>query len=198
MTGKMPSKQKITASWLRARNVPRVFIAGILLTLAVGAGNIGKIKDYYKYRRVFPVTGIVREVVDGDTFDLQNGTRVRMNGINAPERGEKNFEEASNKLSSEVLNKRVWLEYDRDQEDRDGRVLAWVWTNCEAKPEFLPEDYMFLNKRQSKPGLTTNPEGCLKGKLVQEELLKAGMVKIEVYKDRGKLKYEERIGKLNK
>ena len=46
---------------------------------------------------------------------------------------------------------------------------------------------------RSRPGLTDNPEGCKKGKLVQEELIKEGLAKMEVYKDRGELKYEMRL-----
>jgi len=52
---------------------------------------------------------------------------------------------------------------------------------------------MHLSRNQSRPGLTENPAGCKKGKLVQEEMVNAGMAKVETYKDRGELKYEERI-----
>ena len=52
---------------------------------------------------------------------------------------------------------------------------------------------MFLNKRQSKPGLTENSEGCKKGKLVQEEMVKAKMAVTVNYGSRGKTKYQERI-----
>ncbi len=49
---------------------------------------------------------------------------------------------------------------------------------------------------QSRPGLMENPDGCNKGKLVNEELVRAGLVAAERYKDRGALKYEQRISRL--
>ncbi|MEK7155065.1 MAG: hypothetical protein AAB697_02970 [Patescibacteria group bacterium] len=52
---------------------------------------------------------------------------------------------------------------------------------------------MRLSFNRSRPGLTDNPQGCKKGKLVQEELIKTGLAKMEVYKDRGELKYEQRM-----
>ena len=149
--------------------------------------------DIYKNKQAFPDNGIVRIITDGDTFELQNGVRVRMMGINAPDRGEKKENEATKKLSDLVEDKKVWLEYDRYQDDKNGRVLAWVWVGCEATPKFLPADYMHLSFNRSRPGLTDNPEGCKKGKLAQEEMVKAGLVSVEVYKERGDLKYEKRL-----
>ena len=149
--------------------------------------------DIYKNKQAFPDSGIVRIITDGDTFELQNGVRVRMMGINAPDRGEKKENEATKKLSDLVEDKKVWLEYDRYQDDKNGRVLAWVWVGCEATPKFLPADYMHLSFNRSRPGLTDNPEGCKKGKLAQEEMVKAGLVSVEVYKERGDLKYEKRL-----
>lgn len=43
-----------------------------------------------------------------------------------------------------------------------------------------------------------NPEGCKDGKLVQEELVKQGVVWVQVYKDRGVLKYEKRLAKFGR
>jgi len=55
---------------------------------------------------------------------------------------------------------------------------------------------MKLSGNASKPGLTDNPQGCKKGKLVQEELLKKGTVQLDFFKDRGELKYQLRLQKL--
>ena len=52
---------------------------------------------------------------------------------------------------------------------------------------------MHLTFNRSREGLTENPEGCKKGKLVQEELVKQGVVWVRGYKDRGELKYEGRL-----
>jgi hypothetical protein len=92
-----------------------------------------------------------------------------------------------------VGDERVWLEYDRYEDDKSGRILAWVWVKCEENPRFTDNEYMHLTYNRSREGLLENPEGCKKGKLVQEELVRVGMAKVEVYKDRGELKYEKRL-----
>lgn len=92
-----------------------------------------------------------------------------------------------------IDGKPVWLEYDRYQDDKYNRLLAWVWINCESKPQFRPYDYMHLSYNRSNSGLKENPDGCKEGKLVNEEMVKKGLAVVEVFKDRGELKYEERL-----
>jgi endonuclease YncB( thermonuclease family) len=141
-------------------------------------------------RALFPSSGIVSQVVDGDTFTLKNGVKVRLLGVDAPPGTPTR---AENYLMEQIFNKKVYLEYDRYQDDKYGRVLAWVWINCETTPTFLPADYMHKSGNESSPGLTANPTGCKKGKLVNEELVKNGFAKVVVYDDRGELKYEQRL-----
>ncbi len=188
--------KSLTAEYLRKVGVKEVLIPGLLLAGVLGWRGWETMKtNYYSNPRIFPATGVVRTIFDGDTFELQNGVRVRMIGINAPDRGQKMYDEAAGKLGGLVENRRVWLEYDRYQDDKNGRVLAWVWVQCEGEPKFTPADYMHLTYNRSREGLTENPAGCIKGKLVQEELVRAGLATGEAYKDRGELKYEERIRK---
>jgi hypothetical protein len=189
--------KRVTAGWLRKIGVKEVLIPGLLMAGILGWTEWRSLgPDIYKNKTLFPESGVVREVIDGDTFELVNGVRVRMVGINAPDRGDAGEERATEKLKGYVEKKRVWLEYDRYQDDKSGRILAWVWRECEEKPKFTPPDYMRLSYNRSRRGLTENPEGCKKGKLVQEELMEGGFAKIETYKVRGDLKYEERL--LNK
>lgn len=71
----------------------------------------------------------VQQVVDGDTFDLEGGERIRMLGIDTPERGtnaECWGDEAFNYLSSKIAGRTVELEYDVVREDDFGRTLAYV------------------------------------------------------------------------
>lgn len=59
------------------------------------------------------LVGRVTNIVDGDTLDvmLDSGTiRVRMHGIDTPERGQPLYNEAKAALSRLVLNKRVQLQ----------------------------------------------------------------------------------------
>src|SRR3990172_1770509 len=182
--------KRLTADWLRKIGVKEVLIPGIIVTVAVlGVKNWRDLgPDIYKNKQAFPDSGVVRVITDGDTFELQNGERVRMVGINAPT----NDEESKNKLGDLIKNKKVWLEYDRYLDDKFGRILAWVWVGCQ-NPKFLPADYMHLTYNRSREGLKENPEGCKKGKLVQEEMVRTGLAGVEVYKDRGEVKYEKRL-----
>lgn len=190
---KRVKNKRLTADYLRKIGVKEVLIPGLLLAGVLGWRGWETLgPNFYKNKTVFPNTGIVREIIDGDTFGLQNGVRVRMIGIDAPA----DSTSSSASLGKMINNKRVWLEYDRYQDDKYGRVMGWVWVGCEKTPKFLPSDYMHKSKNASNPGLLANPDGCKRGKLVQEEMVKAGMARVEVYKDRGELKYEKRLDEI--
>ena len=55
---------------------------------------------------------------------------------------------------------------------------------------------MHKSDNESNPGLIDNPEGCKKGKLVNEQLVIKRFAEPVVYKDRGELKYQNRISKI--
>ena len=74
--------------------------------------------------------GIVTHIVDGDTIKVAiNGTieTVRYIGVNAPERGEDGYEAAVLANRRLVDGKRVRMEADRQDTDKDGRKLRYVW-----------------------------------------------------------------------
>lgn len=74
----------------------------------------------------------VTEVIDGDTFRIDNGEKVRMIGIDTPETLDprKPVEyfgpESKAYLESLILNKRVRLEFGAEGRDKYGRMLAYV------------------------------------------------------------------------
>ncbi len=80
----------------------------------------------------FSYPGIVTRVIDGDTLDvtLASGMRerVRVIGIDTPERGACYFTQASHRTTSLTLGKRVVLRGDPTQDTRDrySRLLAYV------------------------------------------------------------------------
>ena len=188
-------KVRWTAKALLRKGIPIVLIPGLLAALALGwKGDIlEKTSQYTSIKKIFPYTGVVSAVDDGDTFTLKNGVRVRLVGINAPDRGATGYTEAKEYLTRQISQRFVYLEYDRYMDDKYGRVLAWVWMDCEAKPKFLPADYMHKSGNASREGLTENPKGCKKGRLVNEELVSSGFAKAVRYKERGELKYEQRL-----
>ena len=186
-------RQKWTKEKLLKIGIPAVLIPGFLAAIVLGWNPkiLDKNPNYRQIKTAFPDSGIVERVTDGDTFVLNGGVTVRMLGIDAPNTGDLNYDKSRNYLISLVQNKRVDLEYDRYQDDKYGRILAWVWAGCESKPRFLPSDYMHLSGNASREDLVKNPDGCQKGFLVNEMLVEQGLAKTEIYKDRGELKYEK-------
>lgn len=71
--------------------------------------------------------GTVLQVLDGDTFQLDDGRPVRCLGLDAPEKGEPFAQEATQVLNRLVGGQRVRLELGRPERDRDGRLLAYVF-----------------------------------------------------------------------
>ncbi len=77
---------------------------------------------------------IVTRVIDGDTIELRNGEKVRYIGIDTPERHHPRkdveyFAQEAYKANRQMVeNKKVKLEFDVQQKDRYGRLLAYVYT----------------------------------------------------------------------
>jgi endonuclease YncB( thermonuclease family) len=76
----------------------------------------------------------VTNVVDGDPVDLSDGREIRVLGVDAPEKGQCGFEEASEFGCATLLNKQVEVTPDPDPGrtvDRHGRSLlylsTWAW-----------------------------------------------------------------------
>ena len=89
----------------------------------------------------------VVRVIDGDTIVLENGEKVRYIGIDTPETKHpskpiayygKEATEANRRL---VENKTVRLEFDAQERDRYGRLLAYVYV-----------DTIFVNAKLVKQG----------------------------------------------
>ena len=74
-----------------------------------------------------PVLGTVARIVDGDTLDAQLDSgkiRIRLHGVDAPEKNQPYGKEAAAVLSSLVLNKQVEIE--PVSQDRYERMVAIV------------------------------------------------------------------------
>ncbi|MFT5448250.1 MAG: endonuclease YncB(thermonuclease family) [Gammaproteobacteria bacterium] len=86
------------------------------------------------------LTGKVVKVADSDTITILVGTeqhRIRLQGIDAPERKQPYGKASGRSLSALVAGKQVRVEYDK--RDRDGRIIGVVWlrspdTRCNAEP----------------------------------------------------------------
>ena len=72
-------------------------------------------------------TGICTQVVDGDTLYLDTGEKVRLVGVNTPERGVEGYIASKNFLQKFCLNKKIGLDVDKaKKKDKYGRTLAVV------------------------------------------------------------------------
>lgn len=97
----------------------------------------------------------VKRVVDGDTIELESGTKVRYIGINAPETVDPRTVvqcfgvEASNANKALVDGKQVRLAKDISEADKYGRVLRYVWVG-----ETFVNDYLV---RQGFATVSTYP-----------------------------------------
>ncbi len=72
----------------------------------------------------------VSRVIDGDTFELNDGRKVRLIGVNTPEstnRTEVFGKEASNYTKSKLEGKQIYLQKDVSDTDRYGRYLRLAW-----------------------------------------------------------------------
>ena len=72
-------------------------------------------------------TGVCTQVVDGDTLYLESGEKVRLVGVNTPERGVEGYIASKNFLQKFCLNKEIGLDVDKAKnKDKYGRTLAVV------------------------------------------------------------------------
>ncbi len=76
-----------------------------------------------------PMSGVVSAVIDGDTFTLSDGLRIRLIGVNAPEISQPFYSQATAALEDLVLNKTVLLESDASETDPYGRLLKYAYVS---------------------------------------------------------------------
>ena len=108
-----------------------LFFGIVLLTLVILLSHpiFQRFDDYYDTSEV-----IVFRVIDGDTFELEDGTRIRLIGIDTPESVSPDESKntvygtiASDFTKSLIEGRTVTLEYDIDLTDEYGRTLAYVY-----------------------------------------------------------------------
>jgi len=116
------------------RRLLRVLIVALISALIGGGWGLGKLSQKDRYKNNKDGYFRVLDVHDGDTLTIifsGKRERVRLIGIDAPEldqkpwgvRAKRNLEGL---LSSSDMD--IRLEFDVEERDRYGRLLAYVWT----------------------------------------------------------------------
>tara|TARA_Y100000310_G_scaffold342902_1_gene448156 strand:- start:1604 stop:2065 length:462 start_codon:yes stop_codon:yes gene_type:complete len=68
----------------------------------------------------------VVRVIDGDTILINTNEKIRLSGIDTPEKDECHFQESKSRLEGLILNKEIFLERDYSNKGRYGRLLRYV------------------------------------------------------------------------
>jgi len=88
---------------------------------------------YFDYKASNPYyekeKAIVTNVIDGDTIITSGGERIRLLGIDSPEKGEYTYKEAKARLEQLVEQKEVSLLREKEDRDQYDRLLRWIFLN---------------------------------------------------------------------
>lgn len=137
---------------LGKRNYQILLVLAFVATLFFGNGLATVPEDKAASSQASPAVqgdsseALVVRVVDGDTFEIEGGERVRLIGIDTPETVNPNTKiECFGKESSEYLKtliegKRVRLERDRTDRDRYARLLRYAYLGDIFVNEVLVRD----------------------------------------------------------
>ncbi|MDO5695656.1 MAG: thermonuclease family protein [Eubacteriales bacterium] len=126
------------------RQTKRITSTGIIALIAVA---LFRILGSGFFDNAPKGSAIVERVVDGDTIKVRfegHEERVRLIGIDTPESvhpdKKRNLPEgkiASDYTKSRLSNRTVQLEFDAQERDKYGRLLAYVWLDDELFNETL-------------------------------------------------------------
>ena len=131
----------------RTKKISLIAMTAILIAGGYGGYTIIKEKELNGLRSGQAVTYQVKRVIDGDTFELSDGDKVRLLGINAPEEKECYYKEAKEALKKLVEGKEIELRKDVTSVDTFGRLLRYViLPNASTlKNNILVDEYMVSN-----------------------------------------------------
>ncbi|MBR9705820.1 nuclease [Candidatus Pacearchaeota archaeon] len=87
----------------------------------------------------------VTRVIDGDTFELESGERVRLICVDTPEANEPGYHKSKQFLVDLIESKAVRLEKDKSEKDKYDRFLMYVYITD-------GDEEIFVNKEIVKQG----------------------------------------------
>lgn len=131
-----------------------ILIAILILGFGIFFGY--SLKQSGEYRGETGDIALMDYVIDGDTIKLVSGERVRLIGIDAPEKEECYYKESKAALEDAIGERQIRLDKDVEGIDRVGRFLRYVIALSEDPKEdnIHLNDYMLRHgyaKRYSEP-----------------------------------------------
>jgi micrococcal nuclease len=112
--------------------VPLLIVLLLLIRFVAEIGHDRAPHDRFKVIRI----------IDGDTVELLGGDRLRLLGIDCPERGEPFYDSATNYLTRLALDKITQVGFSHRRRDGYGRLLA-----------YMTIDSQFVNAMMVRSGL---------------------------------------------
>lgn len=82
----------------------------------------------------------VIRVIDGDTFEIYSGDKVRLICVDTPELGDAGSYESKEFLEDLILDKEVRMEKDVSETDKYGRLLRYVYVNSSVGELFVNKE----------------------------------------------------------
>ncbi|MAG12494.1 hypothetical protein CL630_01645 [bacterium] len=115
-----------------------------LITFLLVGGSIGGYKIVKDNRATAFENDIhaVVKVIDGDTIDIENKKRIRLLGIDSPERKTCYYQESKDALTELLNEKDIRIEKDISGTDRYDRFLRYIYISADD-PE---DDDLFVNE----------------------------------------------------
>jgi len=125
-------------------------IIGFILAVLLSGGAIGGYKVVRDNRADTFENSVhsVLKVMDGDTIDIENDARIRLLGIDTPERGACYYDEAKAYLQDILEGKDIRMEKDISGSDRYDRLLRYVYIPADNPKD----DDLFVNEKLLRLG----------------------------------------------
>jgi len=149
-------------------NAKKISIGALMAILAAagyGGYTVIKDKDLESLRSGQTALYTVTRVIDGDTFELADGERVRLMGIDAPDEEQCYFKESKEALKKFVEGKVVELRKDVTDTDEYGRLLRHPILTSGGSAMLVEEDMVSGGYAVSR----SNPRDKLYYKLLLEK-----------------------------
>lgn len=125
---------------------PNAVITGILSMIVASGGSFGPFTVTNNNSQTSARADQVyaTHIIDGDTFEIASGERIRLAEVNAPEQGECYFDEAKKALTKILSGKPLRLIKDETGQDKFGRLLRIVNIDTEdaRTPNIVAQEYL--------------------------------------------------------